>query len=147
VAEAAISLWIPIRIVALAVAFLSATSFVRSLPGDFSHPSWPFFGEMIGIVALGVVFVLGLQKINPMSTASWRLPRWSDNPFSLRQPLPNFHFSAWLFIALGLGSVVVGLVKSPHNWAWEIPLGIGVGAWIGVRIMSDPASSEEKNVA
>ena len=127
--------WFIARVVLLAVAFFYAGAFIRSMPGDFAQPSWPFLFEMIGIVAFGVVSVLAVQKVNPLAP-SLRVPRWADNPFTPLNFLAIFHFNALLFISLGLGCLVLGLFRTPHSWAWELPLGIGVGAWIGVTLMS-----------
>jgi hypothetical protein len=131
----ATSFWLVARIVLLAVAFLCAGTFIRTMPGDFSQPSWPFLFEMIGIVAFGVVFILSLQKVNPRAPLL-RVPRWTDNPFVPLNPLSVFHLNAVLFISLGLGCLVLGLLRTPCNWVWELPLGIGIGAWIGVKLMS-----------
>jgi hypothetical protein len=137
--------WVAIRIGTLVVAFLCAGRFIRSLPGDFSQPSWLFLAVMIAVVAVGVALLLGFQKVNPLSSASWKRPRWTDNPFAWREPLKYMHFSAMLFIALGLGCVLLGFLKSPHSWAWELPIGIGVGAWIGVRVSCDPEGHGRAN--
>jgi hypothetical protein len=130
--------WIAIRIATLVLAFFSAGPFIRSLPGDFSRPSWSFLAVMIVVVAVSVALLLGLQKVNPLSSALWKRPRWADSPFTWREPLAYMHFSALLFIALGLGCLLAGLMKSPRSWAWELPIGIGVGAWLGVRVSGDP---------
>jgi hypothetical protein len=131
----ATSFWLVARIVLLAVALLSADAFIRTMPGNFSQPSWPFLFELIGIVAFGVVFVLSLQKVNPRAPPL-RVPRWTDNPFVPLNPLSVFHFNALLFISLGIGCLVLGLLRTPRSWVWELPLGIGIGAWIGVKLMS-----------
>jgi hypothetical protein len=90
---------------------------------------------MIGFAAFGVVSVLSVQKVNPLAPPL-RVPRWTDNPFMPLNFLAIFHFNALLFISLGLGCLVLGLFRTPHSWVWELPLGIGVGAWIGVKLMS-----------
>lgn len=130
--------WLIVRVVSLLVAFLCSAEFIRQFPlADLSHPSWAFLPEMASIVASGVLFVLSIQKVNPLSRATWQPPRWSSNPFRfVADPIGFFHFNAWLFISLGMGCLLQGLLTYPHNWVWEIPLGAGLGAWLGVRIMS-----------
>jgi|HubBroStandDraft_1064217.scaffolds.fasta_scaffold24110_2 hypothetical protein len=130
-------LWLAIRVALLLVGFFSAGAFMRSMTDDFSKPSWPFLAKIVALTAFGVVFVLGLQKINPRSIARWDPPRWSTNPFTLlRDPLGFFHLSAWYFISVGLGCLLLGLTRYPRNWVWELPIGIGIGTWVGVRMMS-----------
>lgn len=133
------SLWLTVRIVSLLIAFLYSVEFIHQFPpADFTHPSWTFLPEMAGLMTFGVLFVLGIQKVNPLSrAATWQAPRWSRNPFRfMDDPIGFFHFNAWLFISLGMGCLLQGLLQQPHNWVWEIPLGAGFGAWLGVRIMS-----------
>jgi hypothetical protein len=123
--------WLAIRVGLLAVAFISSGAFIASVPDDFSHPSWSFLPKMMALVAGGMVFVLGLQKINPSSTATWDPPRWSSNPFRLADPLAFFDFSAWYLISMGLGCFLLGMLRHPRNWAWELPISAGIGMWIG----------------
>ena len=67
--------WVVVRIAILAIAFFGAGELVRSMPGDFSRPSWSFFAELAGIMAAGTAIVLGAQKLNPSFEFSWQKPR------------------------------------------------------------------------
>lgn len=127
-------IWLILRIAVLVAAMFQARSFVSHLNGDFSKANWVTFFVLIAVVALGVFFVISLQAANPFAPRQWRRPSWFSNPFVLGQPLVIFDFAAYYFLVLGVVSAILGTAVSPPNWAWEIPLSVGVGAWIGVRL-------------
>jgi hypothetical protein len=104
--------------------------------GRLLEPSWPFFLEMWAMISVGILFLLGFQRINPRMDARWESPSWTRCPFVLKQPLRFFHFGAWYLMSVGLGSLIFGLSKTPTNWFWELPLSSGAGMWSGVWILS-----------
>jgi len=126
--------WLVLRLAILIAAMLQARSFVTSLDGDFSAANWATFFVLIAFGAFGVFFVIALQSVNPMAPHLWRRPSWFSSPFDFRQPLLVLDLGAHYFLILGLASMISGLMGSPKNWAWEIPLSVGIGAWIGVRM-------------
>ncbi|WP_281849292.1 hypothetical protein [Dyella sp. GSA-30] len=128
-------IWLFLRIVLLVVALIHSVYFVKTLPGDFSRPFWPFFFEMIGIVAVSVFGVTFFQLPKQASDVRWAKPSWFANPFRLRQALPIFDLAAYYFLVLGLGCLAIGLSREPRNWALELPLSIGIGAFLGVRVV------------
>lgn len=134
--------WVVVRIALLAIPFFGAGALVRSMPADFSRPSWSFFAELAGIMAVGTVIVLGAQRFNPLFEFSWQKPHWSESPFT-REPLAVLHFGASALIASGLGCLIYGLLSTPRNWAWEIPMSAGIGAWIGVRLLCEPKKARQ----
>ena len=126
--------WVLVRVAFLVLSLFAAPSFL-SMEGEFSHPAFLFFFEIAGFCLLGVCFVVSIQKINPLlSSAEWIAPSWSRNPFSLREPLQLFDFAASNLVAVGIACLLIGMIRSPQNWAWELPLAAGVGSWIGVRL-------------
>lgn len=134
--------WVAVRIAILAIPFFGAGALVRSMSGDFSRPSWSFFAELAGIIAAGTATVLGAQKFNPSFEFSWQKPRWSESPF-IREPLAILHFGACALIASGLGCLIYGLLSTPRNWAWQIPMSAGIGGWIGVRLLCEPKKARQ----
>jgi hypothetical protein len=129
--------WFKARIALLALCFIASPLFLSATRHeDFSQPSWSFPLIMVGIVTLATIFVVGLQQINPLSHETWERPSWSSSPFDGWSLLRNFHISAWCLISTGVGSLVFGLVATPHSWAGELPLSVGVGVLLGVRIVS-----------
>lgn len=126
--------WLLFRIAALIIAASQARSFPRQLGGDFTRPNWVTLFVLIGFVAFGVVFVTSLQRSNPWSPEQWRRPSWLSSPFSFGQPLLIFHFAAYYLLVLGTSCLVLETISAPRIWAWELPLSIGIGAWLGVRL-------------
>ncbi|MDM4769972.1 hypothetical protein [Solimonas sp. SE-A11] len=63
---------------------------------------------LFGIVSM--LFVVGMQRINPRSASVWRYPNWDINPFLLNEPLQFFHLGGYSFIAVGVGSALRLLV-------------------------------------
>ena len=106
------------------------------LPDEFSRPSWPFFLEMWAVVSIGMLIVVGLQKINPRMDIPWESPSWIGCPFLLTQPLQFFHFGAWYLMSVGIGSMIFGLSRTPMSWFWELPLSSGAGMWTGVWLLN-----------
>jgi hypothetical protein len=52
-----------------------------------------------------MLVVIGLQRINPWSASAWQYPDWALNPFELREPVQFFHFTGYVLLAAGLGSL------------------------------------------
>lgn len=126
--------WTFIRIALLVIAAVFAPFTLSRVNGDFSHPSILFFLGMTGFGIFSVIFSIGIQYKNPRMNESWIKPSFSDNPFKNKQPLQVFNISAELFMALGIGGVFWGMFSQPVTYVWEIPLALGIGIWIGVRM-------------
>lgn len=127
--------WFLFRIVSLVVAFVQGIYFSNSLTGDFSKPNWITFFVLIGFVAFGIFFVISIQVKNPFAPQRWHRPSWFANPFVIGQPLIAFDLAAYYFLVVGVVSACFGINSIPKNWAWEIPLAIGIGAWLGVKFV------------
>jgi len=127
-------LWAAIRVAFLLLGLLQAPAFLKSMSGDFSKPSWSFPFIMAALVAIGILFIFFIQTVNPRSVSTWYKPSWFRNPFSYRQPLQLFDLAAFYFLSVGVGCLFVGLTREPANWVWELPIAIGCGAWLGVRL-------------
>lgn len=128
--------WLLARIAIVGGSLLSGTSFVQ-MPGDFSTPSPGFALVLVAACAAGTCVVWGLQTINPAGRAAWVRPSWLANPFvPVLRPLDVFHLAGWSAMASGTSALYLGLLQSPRTWAGELPLCVGVGVWIGVRLVA-----------
>ncbi len=122
-------------IVRLAIVALSLLDGVVS-----DHLVQPFEGApafllliVFGFGVVGMLIVVGIQRINPSSSSIWRYPSWSINPFLLREPLQFFHLGGFFFIALGTGSVLRSLYSEQSlNIALLFLPVLGVGILVGV---------------
>ena len=126
-------IWLLVRIGLVIVGLLQSGLILQSLGGDdFSRPSWSFPLEMTVIIAIGLVFVIGLQARS--GHKQWRRPSWYQNPLRFRQPVLLFDASSYYVLASAVGCAVLGLSRTPRNWAWELLLSVGAGLWIGTRL-------------
>jgi hypothetical protein len=57
--------WLFARLGLCLVGVIQSPFLLDSMPDDFSKRSWPFFGEMWAMVSVGIIIVVGFQKINP----------------------------------------------------------------------------------
>ena len=84
-------------------------------------------------ITMGVVF--GVQRANPLSAKIWRRPAWTNNPFNFRDPVQFFHFGAIITIAQGILVLArVSLTSFPFYIEVLVPLAMGLGMWVGVRV-------------
>ena len=126
--------WVALRAIILLLGLMQSATFMRSMNGDFSKPSWSFPFVMAALVALGILFIFFIQTVNPRSISKWYRPSWFRNPFNYKQPLQIFDFAAFYFLSVGFGCLFFGLTRDPTSWVWELPIAIGCGAWLGVRL-------------
>jgi hypothetical protein len=128
--------WLFARLGLCLVGLVQPAFALDSLPDNFSKPSWLFFVEVWAMTTVAILFVVGFQKINPRMDIPWESPSWTRCPFVLKHPLQFFHLGAWYFMSVGIGSLIFGLMKTPTNWFWELPMSSGAGVWTGVWILN-----------
>jgi hypothetical protein len=82
-----------------------------------------------------ILFVVGLQAVNPWSASVWRRPSWCLNPFQAKEPLQFFHLGAFHFMAGGVVGLAAALFRGPAGVPLAVSLiAIGCGIWLGVRL-------------
>ena len=57
------------------------------------------------VIPFALLFVIGIQSINPMIRAPWPYPSHESNPLRFSQPLNFFHFAASMILASAAGDV------------------------------------------
>lgn len=55
---------------------------------------------------LGLLFVVDIQRLNPLSAQVWRYPRWDINPFLFSEPLQFFHLAGYAALAGAFGTIL-----------------------------------------
>ena len=97
------------------------------------------FSDIPVVFAFGIVamlFVIGIQAVNPLSAKVWLKPAWLANPFSLRQPCQSFHLVAWYFMASGLGAFVARVLSHrPVNADVPVLFAFGLGFRVGLFLV------------
>jgi hypothetical protein len=127
-------MWVWVRIVVLAVSFLTM---LFGPSGSTDVPSIDGY-ELVAILvlsALGLLFVIGLQAWNPRSALVWNIPSWQANPFQLSQPLQFFHLGGYFALSVGTGMILKTLIKEwtlqPGTFMWVV---FGIGLLAGVQL-------------
>jgi len=126
--------WFALRVAMILVAVIQSWT-ASSWAAQFPSPSLSFPFLMGSICAVAIVALASFRRppADEAHQAKLRLS-WFHNPLSLREPLGLFDLAAYYFIALGIGLAAISLSASPRNWAWELPLSVGCGVWLGVRL-------------
>ncbi len=119
------------------IVFVAVSSLFTPLEPQAKPPiGWAELGAIFIFIPLGLLFVIGIQAVNPLSAKVWRKPDWNLNPFNLRDPVQFFYFGAFLMLAQG----IVTLCRFPFSNASFypeslIPLVMGVGMLLSVQII------------
>lgn len=132
--------WYRIRIALIVAAFattLFARLFVPFEQIEEMKLFSPFQFVVMGVVALigvllmplMVLFVVGIQAVNPASDPKWALPTHQSNPFRLSNPLLGFHFAAFVFLACGIALIFSSL------WNGWFAIAEGVFTIVGAIMM------------
>ncbi|MEI8645502.1 hypothetical protein P4S60_07790 [Pseudoalteromonas sp. Hal040] len=97
--------------------------------------NWSALGVIFVFSFLALLFVVGMQVVNPLSAKVWHKPDWNRNPFSLKDPIQFFHLAAYIMFAQG-AVVLFRLLFSNIPFYLEslVPLVIGAGVLIGIII-------------
>lgn len=86
---------------------------MRSIPSNFILPLLLFAAICLISIPIMLLFVIGIQYINPLSDKYWSKPTHDANPFCFGNPLFFFHFGAYQMLAVGVGSFISALW---HGW-------------------------------
>jgi hypothetical protein len=126
------SKWIIIRTILIIAAFvLSAVSGEGSKPTEDVPLLFLPIAFIFGVIAL--LFVVGVQRINPWSAKLWRYPDWSINPFQMREPIQFFHFGGYFMVASGAGGLIHQAFTGQLFFREGVLLTFGTGILAGVR--------------
>jgi len=92
--------WFRIRRGVMVVVFLYVL-LMSFVPVDHAAtPTWGWKTSatwllFLALIPLGLLVVIGVQAVNPLSDVKWTIPTQRSNPFHFGNPLLFFHF--WLF--------------------------------------------------
>ena len=126
--------WTWVRVVIVILSFAIA---LFPSPKTASVPplDWEALLAALLVIPIGLLFVVGIQRVNPRSAPVWRYPDWSLNPFTMKEPLQFFHFASYVFLAGGVGHVIRVAVSSNQATLDDLfGAAIGVGLLIGVKL-------------
>lgn len=124
--------WTWVRVVLVLAGVFGAGTFLPGPTSPFAGGSLMLLVQLFLFGVIGMLFVVGIQAVNPRSDATWQRPAWNLNPFNLKQPLQLFHLAAFHFIAAGIAAVVLAQVRRIVGLEPFVPLAIGGGCLTGV---------------
>jgi hypothetical protein len=125
--------WLYVRLAVVAFGAASGPTILNPQAVAESNVDWLACLAILAFTPVALLFVVGIQAVNPYSAKIWTRPSWYANPFNLRQPLQFFHPSAFFFMAGGVAAIPAlpwaGVSAAPLAF---ILLTCGVGALLGV---------------
>jgi hypothetical protein len=126
--------WAYVRIGILLAALASAL-FEPLGPRAKPPIEWPALFVIFGVLPIALVVILGVQRINPSSAKTWTRPSWSSNFLNFRDPIQFFYFAAFLSVAQGVAVLAkIALTGTQFYVEALVPIAIGAGAWLGVKL-------------
>ena len=127
--------WVWFRLTAIALVII-AGCFVPLGPRATPPLDWGVLGIIFVFCPIAMVIVFGIQRVNPHSAKVWCRPSWTTNPFNFRDPVQFFHLAALVSIAQGLIVITrVWITSYPFYAEALVPLAMGLGAWVGVKVV------------
>ena len=126
--------WAIVRIALVATGVIQGALSDRvAAPAD--GVSIPLLFVVLGFGIFAMLFLVGVQRLNPRNAPAWRYPSWSLSPFSLRAPLQFFHLCGYFFLASGLGGALGQVVHGqPLGLATLFLPAFGAGLLVGVYL-------------
>jgi hypothetical protein len=130
-----VSGWVWFRLTAIALVII-AGCFVQLGPRSTPPLDWYAPGAIFAFCPIAMVVVFGIQRVNSRSAKVWHRPSWATNPFNFRDPVQFFHLAAILSIAQGFIVIArVWITSYPFYIEALIPLAMGLGVWVGLKVV------------
>jgi hypothetical protein len=129
-----VNFWLWFRMIAILVVVI-ASCFTPVTPRFEPPISWLILLGIFAFVPIAVALVIGFQRLNPRSAMVWTRPSWSINPFNFRDLVQFFYLGALLSMTQGIiYAIRVLLAATPYPEAF-VALVMGVGVWLGVKLV------------
>lgn len=118
------------------ISFIAVSSLLTPLEPKVNLAiNWSTLGVIFVFSFLAILFVVGMQVVNPLSAKVWHKPDWNCNPFSLKDPIQFFHLAAYIMLVQGAVVLFRLLLSSiPFYLESLVPFVIGAGALIGIKL-------------
>ena len=128
------SAWLYARIAMILIA-TTVSCFVPLAPQARPQLDWVALAVIFFGCVLILPLIVGFQRFNTLNAKVWDLPSWTSNPFNFREPIQFFYLGAWLSIAQGLVILIrLVLTSVPFYVEALVPLAMGTGVWLGIKL-------------
>jgi hypothetical protein len=130
--------WRHFRVCVIAV-FFAGGLFGGSRGMNTGYPLAYLAGAVFLFGVIGMLFVIGIQAVNPRSDAVWERPNWISNPFKGGQPLQFFYFGGYFILAGGIGGLLRSAFVSGTPIVEPVVLtcwgaGMLLGVWVCTQV-------------
>jgi len=128
------NIWIAVRTIIILAAVIGSL-FTPLGPQAQPPIEWDILWVFAVFCPMGLLFIIGLQYLNPKSAPIWSRPSWRENPFNFRNPLQFFHLGAYVFVAQGIVTLLRVMASSvkiyPEVFVFII---IGLSTIVGLKL-------------
>ena len=129
------SKWMLIRIGIIAIVAVSSL-FTPLLPQAIPPIDWNTLIIILIFIPFALLFVVGIQAVNPFSAKVWRKPDWNLNPLNFKDPVQFFHFGAYILLVQGGVTLCrIYFLEVPFYPGVLFPLVMGIGTLLGIQII------------
>lgn len=128
--------WKYFRIIALCTSCVAGLLLPRPEGGDYIHSASLFFA--LELIAISMMMVFALVSLRVLRSSAHdeplRLPYWRENPLASGQLLATYDAASINIMGYALGCMTMELLQAPVTYFWQIPVFLGAGGWLGVRL-------------
>ncbi|TDN64963.1 hypothetical protein C8D83_10234 [Halothiobacillus neapolitanus] len=139
--------WQYFRIIAFCISYLAGLVLPRPVNSDYMHSSTMFFA--LELIAISMTMVFALVSLRVLRSGAHdeplRLPNGCENPFASGQLLSTYDAASVNIMGYALGCMTMELLETPVTYYWQIPILLGAGVWLGVRLSVFVYRSEISN--
>jgi hypothetical protein len=117
-------------------------SFVLALLGPATpaaaHPmTWVDVGLISAVFPIAMLVGFGILFVLKGSRFDWQPPSWEKNPFNFAHGEQFFHLGAFVMLSTGAAMVARALATSSKITPDTLlPISLGVGVWVGLRLLT-----------
>ena len=136
------------KIVRLGIAGLSfvLALFGPAAPTATPPMTWFYVGVIFAIFPIAMLVGFSILFILRGPRLAWQPPSWEKNPFNFSHGEQFFHLGAFVMLSTGTAMVVRALATTgkitPDTL---VPISMGAGVWIGLRILTAAYQRQVRN--
>jgi hypothetical protein len=108
--------------------------------------TWFFVGIIFAIFPIAMLVGFGTLFILRGPRLDWQPPSWERNPFNFTHGEQFFHLGAFVMLSTGAAMVVRALATTgkvtPDTL---VPISMGAGVWLGLRILTAAYNRQARN--
>ncbi|GLQ48350.1 hypothetical protein GCM10007862_34010 [Dyella lipolytica] len=137
--------WKTIRLGIVGLSFVLAL-FGPATPAAAPPMTWFAVGVIFAIFPIAMLVGFGILFILRGPRFDWQRPSWEKNPFNFAHGEQFFHLGAFVMLSTGAATVLRALATtSKITPDTLVPISMGAGVWIGLRILTAAYRRQVRN--